>query len=80
MGRAAVRPRRALLLLQNRIYLGEIVHKARHYPGQHHAILDQELWDRAQDPGRQCRRATGRTSAKQPSLLAGLIFDAVGTA
>jgi len=67
------------LMLQNRIYLGEIVHKDRHYPGQHAAIVDQELWDQAQaylvaNVGH--RRAGGH--AKQPSLLAGLIFDGFG--
>ena len=67
------------LLLQNHIYLGEIVHKDRHYPGQHSPIVDQELWDRAQallSTNAGDRRA-GRP-AKQPSLLAGLIFDSLG--
>ena len=36
------------LMLQNRIYLGEIVHKDRHYPGQHAPIVDQALWSQAQ--------------------------------
>ena len=36
------------LLLQNRIYRGEIVHKDRSYPGQHDPIVDQELWDAVQ--------------------------------
>src|SRR3954452_7114423 len=36
------------LLLQNRIYRGEIVHKDQHYPGEHQAIVDPELWQAAQ--------------------------------
>src|SRR5258708_40051199 len=32
------------LLLHNRIYRGEIVHKERSYCGEHAAIIDQELW------------------------------------
>ena len=53
------------LMLQNRIYLGEIVHKDRHYPGQHQAILDQALWDQAQAHlARQCWRPTSRTCCK----------------
>jgi site-specific DNA recombinase len=28
------------LLLQNRIYRGEIVHKGKSYPGEHEAIVD----------------------------------------
>ena len=35
-------------MLQNRIYRGEIVHKERSYPGEHAAIIDQELWDMVQ--------------------------------
>jgi hypothetical protein len=34
--------------LRNPIYLGMISHKAKTYPGQHEAILDQTLWDQAQ--------------------------------
>jgi hypothetical protein len=54
----------------NRIYLGEIVHKDRHYRGQHAAILDEGLWDQVQahlaiNAG---DRRAGR-AAKQPSLL-----------
>ena len=66
-------------MLQNRIYLGEIVHKDRHYPGQHQAILDQALWDQAQAHllANAGDRRAGR-AAKQPSLLAGLIFDGLG--
>jgi hypothetical protein len=36
------------LMLQNRIYRGEIVHKERSYPGEHTPIIDQELWDTVQ--------------------------------
>jgi DNA invertase Pin-like site-specific DNA recombinase len=36
------------LLLQNRIYRGEIVHKEQHYPGEHQAIIDPELWEATQ--------------------------------
>ena len=35
-------------MLQNRIYRGEITHKGAAYPGQHPAIVDQDLWDRVQ--------------------------------
>jgi Recombinase len=35
------------LMLQNRIYRGEIVHKERSYSGEHTPIIDQELWDMA---------------------------------
>jgi site-specific DNA recombinase len=32
------------LMLQNRIYRGEIVHQGTAYPGQHTAIIEPELW------------------------------------
>ncbi len=37
------------LMLQNRIYRGEILHQGTAYPGQHEAILDLELWQIVQD-------------------------------
>src|SRR5262249_2578431 len=36
------------LMLQNRIYRGEITHKGKSYPGEHPAIIDQPLWDEVQ--------------------------------
>jgi DNA invertase Pin-like site-specific DNA recombinase len=36
------------LILQNRTYLGEIVHKGQSHPGEHTPIIDQLLWDAAQ--------------------------------
>src|SRR5215472_13263500 len=36
------------LILQNRTYLGEIVHKGQPHPGEHAPIIDQPLWDAAQ--------------------------------
>lgn len=66
-------------LLGNPIYCGEIRHKGVRYPGQHEAIIDHDRFDRV-----QARLATntrghrvGRSS-KNPSLLAGLLFDADG--
>ena len=37
------------LLLQNRLYRGEVAHKGNVYPGQHDAIVDTELWQIVQD-------------------------------
>jgi site-specific DNA recombinase len=67
------------LMLQNRIYRGEIVHQGTAYPGQHKAILDPELWQIVQDKlaaNRQERALA--VGAEAPSLLAGLIVDAGG--
>jgi site-specific DNA recombinase len=67
------------LMLQNRIYRGEITHKGDSYPGEHRPIIDKVLWDQVQAILAENRvdRATG-ADAKQPSLLAGLIFDESG--
>ncbi|MBV8577074.1 MAG: recombinase family protein, partial [Acetobacteraceae bacterium] len=67
------------LLLQNRAYRGEIVHKGKSHPGEHPPIIDQPLWDAAQAQlaGNTAKRnAGGRT--RQPSLLTGMLFDADG--
>jgi site-specific DNA recombinase len=67
------------LMLQNRIYRGEITHKGDSYPGEHRPIIDKVLWDQVQAILAENRvdRATG-ADAKQPSLLVGLIFDENG--
>ena len=66
-------------LLNNRIYLGEIVHKDRHYPGQHAPIVSPEIWDQAQSllASNTSDSKRGRP-VKQPSLLTGLVYDAAG--
>jgi len=66
-------------MLQNRIYLGEIVHKDNSFPGQHPAIVDQNLWDRVQlqfKANLQAERKRPRATSK--SLLLGLLYDEVG--
>ena len=35
-------------MLQNRVYCGEIVHKGASYPGEHPAIVDEDLWLKVQ--------------------------------
>ena len=35
-------------LLNNRIYIGEIPHKDKSYPGEHDAIIDRATWDKVQ--------------------------------
>ena len=67
------------LILQNRTYLGEIVHKGQSHPGEHTPIIDQLLWDAAQAQlaGNTAERNSG-TRTRQPSLLTGMLFDANG--
>ena len=67
------------LMLQNRIYRGEITHKGNAYPGEHKPIVDKALWGQAQVVLAENRvdRAIG-TEAQHASLLAGLVFDDSG--
>jgi site-specific DNA recombinase len=67
------------LMLQNRIYRGEITHQGTAYPGQHEAILDPELSQIVQDKLAANRRERAlAVGAEAPSLLAGLIVDSDG--
>jgi len=66
-------------MLQNRIYLGEIVHKDKSYPGDHESIIGRDLWQAVQlrlAANRIERKTSG--NAKGRSLLAGLLFDGEG--
>jgi site-specific DNA recombinase len=66
-------------MLQNRIYLGEITHKDKSFPGQHPAIIDQNLWDRVQVQFKANLQAERkRPRATSTSLLPGLLYDEVG--
>ena len=67
------------LMLQNRIYRGEIVHNRQSYIGEHEPIIDQPLWDavQAQLAGNAAQRNQGGKT-RQPSLLAGMLFDRDG--
>jgi site-specific DNA recombinase len=65
------------LMLKNRIYRGEIVHKGQSFPGEHASIVDDELWRQVQshlEENRPERREGER--ALEPSLLTGILFDA----
>ena len=46
-------------LLGNRIYMGEVVHKGKGYPGEHGAIVSKPLWEKVQ------RILSENTRAKQ---------------
>ena len=68
-------------LLNNRVYVGEAVHKGTAYPGEHEAIIDRALWDRVHSILRESpRKRAAHTRAQTPSLLKGLIFGPTGRA
>ncbi|SFN25109.1 Site-specific DNA recombinase [Nitrosospira briensis] len=66
-------------ILSNPIYIGQIAHKDKTYPGQHAPIIDRTVWDAVQaklTDNRQGNKLRGK--AKSPSLLAGLVWDEHG--
>ena len=68
-------------LLSNPLYIGEMTHKGERYPGEHQAIIDQDIWDAVQ--AQLERSAVTRRSgnvAREPSLLTGLLVDDEGRA
>ena len=66
-------------LLNNRVYIGEAVHKGMAYPGEHDAIVDRKLWDKAHSILKESPHKRGASAkAQTPALLKGLIFDAHG--
>jgi hypothetical protein len=68
-------------LLNNRIYIGQAVHKGTAYPGEHQAIISQALWDKVHSILVESPRARARqTRAQTPALLKGLIFGPTGRA
>ncbi len=68
-------------ILNNRVYLGEAVHKGTSHPGEHQAIIEAKLWAKAHPVVRDSPRArAAATRARTPALLKGLLFSADGRA
>ena len=68
-------------VLNNRVYLGEAVHKGNAFPGEHQPIIAPALWDRVHELIVPNHRARGkRRQGETPALLKGLLFTADGSA
>lgn len=66
-------------LLSNPIYIGQIAHKGLRHPGQHEAIVDQDLWELVQQQLADNRVGSKSRSRKtDPSPLLGKLFDVSG--
>ncbi len=68
-------------LLNNRVFIGEAVHKGTSYPGEHQAIIDRRTWDRVhailtESP----RMRAAHTRAETPALLKGVLYGPDGAA
>ena len=68
-------------LLNNRIYLGDVVHKGARYDGEHRAIISSDQWQRAHTILKESPRSRAAKNRNQtPALLKGLIFGPSGLA
>jgi len=68
-------------MLNNRVYIGDAVHKGTSYPGEHKAIVDRDIWDKVhailtESP----RKRAANTRADTPALLKGLLYGPDGAA
>lgn len=68
-------------ILSNPIYVGEIHHRGQRYQGQHQGIVERKVWNAVQarlatNWGERC----AQKNAKEPSLLAGLLYGDCGRA
>src|SRR5262249_10963047 len=62
-------------LLNNRVYIGEAVHKGTSYPGEHEAIIDRGLWNQVRAILKESpRKRANKARAQSPALLRGLLF------
>jgi site-specific DNA recombinase len=65
--------------LSNPIYIGQIPHKGRLYPGQHPTLIDDETRTAVRDQlAANARDHRRKADAAEPNLLAGLLVDARG--
>ena len=62
-------------LLDNRVYLGEAVHKGVAHPGEHPAIIDRATWDKVESvkTDNAPRKRAAATRATTPAPLKGLV-------
>ena len=66
-------------LLKSPIYIGEIHHRGKAYPGLHTGIIERDVWDRTQQMlADNLQGHRHGTRAAKPSLLAGKLFDSAG--
>ena len=68
-------------LINNRVYVGDAVHKGTAYPGEHQPIISKETWNKAHNLLQESPRTrAAHTRTASPALLRGLIFAPSGLA
>ena len=61
-------------MFNNRLYVGEVAHHDKHYPGEHEAIVPRDLFDGVQSIlAENCRCRANKSRAKTPALLKGIL-------
>lgn len=65
--------------MHNRIYIGQVTHKGEAFTGQHDGIIDQEIWDKAQQLLKEhAPHRKASTNVNRRCLLTGFVFDETG--
>lgn len=68
-------------LLNNRVYIGDAVHKGTSYPGEHEPIINRKLWDQVHAVMKNSPRKRAATArAQTTAILKGLLFGPDGSA
>jgi site-specific DNA recombinase len=62
-------------LLRNRVYLGELNHRGKSYPGAHQAIIDVAVFEAVQTKLTANRNGFRQRRSSSDALLLGRIFD-----
>ena len=61
-------------ILNNRVYLGDAVHKGNAYPGEHKDIVARDVWDKVHKIlAKNSRQRGNRTRAQTPAPLKGIV-------
>lgn len=70
------------VLLNNRAYIGDAVHKGVSYAGEHQPLITRELWDNVHSILQESprKRAANTRGQNTPALLKGLLFGPNGLA
>jgi site-specific DNA recombinase len=61
-------------LLKNRVYLGDVVHKDKHFPSDHPPIIDRVLFDAVHNAMQSNSQALQQQRINTDSLLTGRIY------
>ncbi|MCW5673389.1 MAG: recombinase family protein [Xanthobacteraceae bacterium] len=68
-------------ILNNRVYIGDAVHKGQSFPGEHEPIISQTLWDEVRAVLKESpHKRRGLSRAQTPALLKGLLYGPTGHA